>query len=68
MRRVKLLGDPSIVAQEMERYERRCQQKEAGTGCQACMNSETAWGKTYCMISEQHPRCVYRGRFRLREA
>ena len=67
MRRVKLLGDPSVVAQEMERYERRQERIEHGTGCDLCQNCVTAWGVSVCMIGETHPRCAYRGRFRRRD-
>jgi hypothetical protein len=67
MRRPNLFN-PVVMAQEMERWERRCEKKEAGTGCKQCMNSETAWGVTICMLNERHPACVYRGRFRFKEA
>ena len=64
MRRVNLMGDPSIVAQECERWENYRKKTEQGTGCHTCKNAETAWGQTYCMISERHPDCVYRGMYR----
>jgi len=67
MRRVNLFGDPSVVAQECERWERIREKQEAGTSCSNCRNSETAWGKTYCMINEKHPACVHRGRYRSAE-
>lgn len=63
MRRINLMGDPSVVAQELERAQRHEQRLLTGKSCESCAHGEIAWGEWHCMAGQKLPVCVFRGRY-----